>query len=166
MKTNSSLSGVLHVVLHLARTPTPVPSSVLAEAIGTHPVVIRRLLAGLRDRGFVRSEKGHGGGWTLDCDLEAVTLRDVYASLEAPPLLALGHRGENPSCLVEQAVNHRLGEAFREAEELLLSTFEGVTLGELNTEIERRIRARQRVTRAAWCQMPAAPNTEQGRARG
>ena len=48
-------------------------SEMLARAMGTNPVVIRRLMAGLRERGFVQSEKGHGGGWTIACDLAAVT---------------------------------------------------------------------------------------------
>ena len=48
---------------------------VLAKAMHTNPVVLRRVMAGLRDRGFVRSEKGHGGGWTLARDLSEITLR-------------------------------------------------------------------------------------------
>jgi DNA-binding IscR family transcriptional regulator len=44
----------------------------------TNPVVVRRIMAGLRDRGYVRSEKGHGGGWQIACDFGAVTLRDIY----------------------------------------------------------------------------------------
>ena len=81
MKRDSRLSGVLHVLLHMAEQPGPATSEVLAAAMSTHPVVIRRIMAGLRDQGYVRSEKGHGGGWTLACDLSRVTLRDVYTAL-------------------------------------------------------------------------------------
>ena len=65
MKRDSRLSGVLHVLLHMAELDGPVTSALLAKAMDTNPVVIRRIMAGLRDQGYVRSEKGHGGGWSL-----------------------------------------------------------------------------------------------------
>src|SRR5690606_36795394 len=80
-KRDSKLSGVLHVLLHMAEQPRPITSEVLAKAMCTNPVVIRRIMAGLRAQGYVRAEKGHGGGWTIACDLEKMTLRDVYNAL-------------------------------------------------------------------------------------
>lgn len=142
MKRDSRLSGVLHVLLHLAEQPAPVTSEVLARAMGTNPVVIRRILAGLRERGYVRSGKGHGGGWTLACELSAVTLRDVYEALGCPALLALGNRTEAPGCLVEQAVNAALDETFRETEALLLARLGEVTLARLSADFHDRLLAR------------------------
>src|SRR5688572_7230610 len=120
MKRDSRLSGVLHVLLHMAERDTAATSDALAKAMDTNPVVIRRVMAGLRDQGLVRSEKGHGGGWTLSCDLSKVTLHDIYAALGSPSLLAIGNRKEAPACLVEQAVNAALTLAFRDAENLLV----------------------------------------------
>ena len=108
MRRDSRLSGVLHVLLHLAEHRGPVTSEVLAKAMHTNPVVLRRVMAGLRDQGFVRSEKGHGGGWTLARDLSDITLRDIYAALGSPLLFAIGNRTEAPDCLVELAVNAAL----------------------------------------------------------
>ena len=45
----------------MAQKGGPATSGDLAQAMGTNPVVLRRVLAGLRDQGLVRSEKGHGG---------------------------------------------------------------------------------------------------------
>ena len=105
MKRDSKLSGVLHVLLHMAEMEGPVTSELLAVAMHTNPVVIRRLMAGLRQAGFVSSAKGHGGGWVLSCSLSAVTLGDVHNAVGAPALLAMGNRTESPGCIVEQAVN-------------------------------------------------------------
>jgi DNA-binding IscR family transcriptional regulator len=80
----------------MAERKGPATSEVLAKAMGTNPVVIRRIMAGLRERGYVRSEKGPGGGWTLACDLSAVTLREIYVALGEPSLLAIGNRTEAP----------------------------------------------------------------------
>ncbi len=144
MRRDSRLSGVLHVLLHLAEHRDPVTSEVLAKAMHTNPVVLRRVMAGLRDRGFVRSEKGHGGGWTLARDLSEITLRDIYSALGSPVLFAIGNRTEAPDCLVEQAVNAALTSALRDAEVLLLARLGDVTLAMLSADVRHRHGARTR----------------------
>ena len=139
MRRDSRLSGALHVLLHMAQEGRPVTSEVLARAMGTNAVVIRRTLAGLRERGYVQSEKGHGGGWTLVCDLSSVTLRDIYMALGCPSLLSMGNRTESPGCLVEQSVNAALNEAFENAEAQLLARLGEVTLKELSSDFHDRL---------------------------
>jgi Rrf2 family protein len=133
---------MLHVLLHMAEQSGPVTSEALAKAMDTNPVVIRRIMAGLRNQGYVRSAKGHGGGWTLACDLSKVTLRDIYAALGSPSLLAMGNRTEAPGCLVEQAVNAALNRTFHDAEALLLSRLGEVTLAKLSADLHERLVAR------------------------
>ena len=142
MKFDSRLSAVLHVILHMAEMDGSTTSETLAKMMDTNPVVVRRIMAGLREKGYVRSEKGHGGGWTLACDLSQVTLRDIYTALGCPSLLAIGHRTEAPACLVEQAVYASLDQAFHDAEALLLSRLEGVTLAALSADFHKRLVAR------------------------
>lgn len=137
MKRDSRLSGVLHVLLHMAEHEGPVTSEVLAKAMSTNPVVVRRVMSGLREQGYVRSEKGHGGGWSLACDLASVTLLDIYRALGSPSLLAIGNRTESPGCLVEKAVNHALDSAFQDAEAILLARLGEVTLAALSAEFHR-----------------------------
>lgn len=141
MRRDSRLSGVLHVLLHMAEDGGPVTSEVLAKAMDTNPVVIRRIMAGLRDKEYVRSEKGHGGGWTLACDLSKVTLRDIYIALGSPSLLAMGNRTDAPGCLIEQTVNAALSRTFEDAEALLLSQLGEVTLAELSADLHNRLAA-------------------------
>jgi DNA-binding IscR family transcriptional regulator len=141
MKRDGRLSGVLHVLLHLAEFDGPVTSEVLARAMNTNPVVIRRIMAGLRRRGYVRSEKGHGGGWRLARDLNDVTLRDIHTALGSPALLAIGNRDASPRCPVEQAVNAALTQAFQDAEAMLLARFGEVTLGTLSVDFHDRLLA-------------------------
>lgn len=136
------MSGVLHILLHMAEQAAPVTSEMLARAMGTNPVVIRRLMAGLREQGYVRSDKGHGGGWTIARDLNEVTLRDIYEALGSPELLAIGNRTEAPGCLVEQSVNAALGKAFDEAEARLLDRFGEISLASLSADFHSRLTAR------------------------
>ena len=151
MRQNSRLSGVLHVLLHMARHEGPLTSEMLAKPLGTNPVVIRRIMAGLRDNGYVRSEKGHGGGWTLACDLSKVTLRDIHTALGSPSVLAIGNRTETAGCLIEQAVNAALSPAFHDAEALLLARFGEVTLAMLGADVHARLIARARSDRLEIC---------------
>lgn len=139
MRRDGRLSGVLHVLLHMAEAKGPVTSEAMAKAMATNPVVVRRIMAGLRDLGFVRSEKGHGGGWTIARDLTTVTLRDVYEALGKPEVFAMGNRTEAPGCLVEQAVNAALDGAFRDAEALLLDRFSTTTLAALSSDFHARM---------------------------
>lgn len=142
MKRDSRLSGVLHVLLHMAEADHSITSDALAKAMQTNPVVIRRLMAGLREQGFVQSEKGHGGGWRLSCDLATITLTDIYNALGAPQLLAMGNRTEAPGCLVEETVNAALSSAFDEAENLLMARFGQVTLAALSQDFHARLQER------------------------
>jgi DNA-binding IscR family transcriptional regulator len=138
MRRDSKLSSVLHVLLHLAHSDHPMTSEEMARFLDTNPVLVRRVLAGLRERGYISSNRGHGGGWSITCDLGKVTLRDIYEAVGAPTLFAMGNRSEKTSCLVEQAVNAALGNAFDEAEALLLRQLGHVTLADLSNDFNRR----------------------------
>lgn len=142
MRRDSRLSGILHVLLHMAEQPGPQTSETLARAMHTNPVVVRRIMSGLRDQGLVRSEKGHGGGWTIACDFHRVTLKTIYDALGKPEILAMGNRTDAPGCLVEQAVNAVLGDAFDSAETLLLNRFGNVTLADLSADFHARLNRR------------------------
>ena len=138
MKRDSRLSITLHVLLHMAESPRPLTSEQIAQQMGGNAAALRRTLAGLREAGFVRSEKGHGGGWTLARPLADITLGDVYDALGAPTVFAMGDRTESPGCLVEQAVNRAMHDAFGEAQSLLLTRLHAVTLAEVAGDVRGR----------------------------
>ncbi|HVK42543.1 MAG: ywnA [Phenylobacterium sp.] len=141
MRRDSRLSRMLHLMLHLARDDGPFTSEAIAVMLNTNPVVVRRMLAGLRDQGYVRSEKGHGGGWTLAVDLADITLLDVHRALGGPTILAVGLADDHAQCLLEQAVNASLGEAMADAEARLLARLGEVTLADLAADFEVRRRS-------------------------
>ncbi|HEU5436699.1 MAG TPA: Rrf2 family transcriptional regulator [Telluria sp.] len=132
MRRDSKLSSILHLLLHMAHSKRPLTSEELGGFLQTNPVLVRRTLAGLRERGFVGSGKGHGGGWIISADLATVTLRDIYEAVGEPTVFAMGNRVDHPQCLVEQVVNQSLSSAFDEAEALLIARFAEVTLADLS----------------------------------
>ncbi|MEN0105313.1 MAG: Rrf2 family transcriptional regulator [Pseudomonas sp.] len=138
MRNDSRLSRMLHVLVHMARHDGPLTSERIAQMLGTHSAVVRRTMAGLRDAGYVRSEKGHGGGWVIACDLEAVTLLDVYRVVGSNTLFAIGNERANPNCVIEQIVNHAIDDALHQAELRLVERLGAISLGELNRTFDER----------------------------
>jgi Rrf2 family protein len=134
MRRDSRLSVALHALVHMAHAGLLTSEEMAAQG-ETNPVVIRRTMAGLRAAGIVRSEKGHGGGWSLVRPLEDVTLYDVYEALGEPTILAMGNRTESPGCLVETAVNRALAGAFEAAEALFVSELRSITIAELARDV-------------------------------
>lgn len=82
--------------------------------IVTNLVVVRQTMASLRRAGFVRSERGDGGGWSIACDLAQVSLLDLYRALGEPSVFAIGVADQSPGCLVERTVNDALSTALRD----------------------------------------------------
>lgn len=138
MRNDTRLSRMLHVLIHMSRHERPATSDTIAQMLNTNPVVIRRTMALLKEKGYVRSEKGHRGGWTLAKPLADISLLDIHEALGASSLFAIGLSSDHPECLVEQAVNAALSEVFNAAQALLLSRLESVTLEHLARDFEQR----------------------------
>jgi Rrf2 family protein len=128
---------MLHVLLHMARDiDRTMTSEQIAGMLGTNAAVVRRTMAGLRQAGFVASEKGHQGGWRLAANLKHVTLLDVHHAVGGPKVFAIGADRDNPTCAVERVVNGALADALQQAEALLLDRLGAVTLADLAAEFD------------------------------
>lgn len=153
MRSDSRLSRMLHVLLHMAQHTHPFTSDQISKMLDTNPVVVRRTMAGLRKAKYVRSEKGHGGGWTLACDPSKTTLLDIHRAVGGPKIFTLGNVSRNPTCGVERVVNAALDKTMNEAEALLIAKLKSVTLADL----QRRFAA---TSGAAGRREPAARSRE------
>ena len=61
MPRDLRLSRMLHVLIHLDRHVERATSDQIAGMISTNPVVVRRMMAGLRDKEILISEKAKVG---------------------------------------------------------------------------------------------------------
>lgn len=139
MPRDSRMSRMLHVLIHMDRHVKRATSEDISKMLGTNPVVVRRMMAGLRDKGFVTSEKGHGGGWELIRSLDAITLRDVYLAIGEPPLFNVGPHADRSDCAVERAVDARMEKTLGEAEALLMNRFGTITVADLAEDFEKAL---------------------------
>jgi Rrf2 family protein len=138
MPHSSRFSVALHLLVHLVDAPDPQTSEQLAECVGTHAVVVRRTLAGLREAGLVASTRGAGGGWRLASAAAVVTLRDVYAALGERLLGAVDVAGSGApagGCRIQRAVAGTLDEFLEDAEAMLAARLERITLASLAARV-------------------------------
>lgn len=162
MRSDSRLSRMLHVLLHMAQHDEPFTSEQIAKMLDTNPVVVRRTMSGLKKAGFVSSEKGHGGGWKLSCDLASVTLLDIHNAVGGPRIFAIGNTTDNPQCAVEKVVNAALDEALAQAESLLVKKLRSVSLGDLAKHFEVLCHAGGPTSHQAR-ELPSARKTRTGK---
>lgn len=120
MKRSSRLFVGLHLLVCLAKASDgPATSERLAVSVGTHAVVVRRTLSGLRRAGLVVSSSGPGGGWSLARDPSTISLHDIYSALGERLLIAVDVRDPDPNCQISSAISHALGEVLREVDAAL-----------------------------------------------
>lgn len=139
MRTDTRLFRILHVLLHMARDNRTYTSDELAKMLGTNAVLVRRTMAALRDEGYVRSEKGHGGGWQLSCDLKKVTLLNIYVVVGKPTMFSFGVSERDSKCQIEKVVNESISEALSDAETLILKRFGDVSLAMLCDQLDEHL---------------------------
>ncbi|MDE3103786.1 MAG: Rrf2 family transcriptional regulator [Acidobacteriota bacterium] len=114
---NPRLSLALHVLCLLATQPQQrVTSEYLANSIGTNPVVIRRLLARLRQAGLVTSKGAAGGGWQLSRPAAEISVRSVRAALGEEVALRRHKNQPHPQCPVGRGVNQALDAVYASAD--------------------------------------------------
>ncbi|WP_416307728.1 Rrf2 family transcriptional regulator [Neptunicella sp. SCSIO 80796] len=131
MRKDSRLSRMLHVLVHMDHLDEPATSETIAGMLNTNPVVVRRTMALLREQGYVTSEKGHGGGWSLAVSLSDITLLDIHNALGESSVFTIGLTDQHRHCPIEIAVNKAIDDAMTAAEALLLDRFKQVTLDQL-----------------------------------
>ena len=139
MANDRRLSRILHGLIHMSQYDGAATSQTMAKMFGTNPVVVRRMMAGLRENGIVISQKGHGGSWILAKKLNELTLLDIYQALGDSSLFSISIAKEQPTCLVEQAVNDALQESLKQAETLLLEKFSQINLADIAKNYENKV---------------------------
>jgi DNA-binding IscR family transcriptional regulator len=129
--SNTRFGLAVHLLVLLGGEPDRRQSSeVLAEAAGTSPVHVRRVLGELRRAGLVVSRNGVGGGWQVAepvCDLR---LDAVWTVLQGDDPV-LGLRDVNPDCPVGRRVHGLLEDIDRRAAAVLGAELAQTTLGDL-----------------------------------
>ncbi len=136
MNTSSRFTVAIHILTLLAYEGGQMTSEYIAGSVNTNPVVIRRLLALLREARLVSSQPGAGGGWQLTRPPKGITLRDIYRAVEEGALFALHSNTPNPQCPVGRNIQRVLGGHFEAAQLALDKDLERTTIADLVQETQ------------------------------
>jgi Rrf2 family protein len=140
MAANTRFAVALHVLGYLVYSRDESSTSdELAESVNTNPVVIRRLLAALREAGLVSSQAGPGGGWKLERSAEQISLAEIYRAVEDEPLFALPIRDPSDDCEVGAHVHAVFSRISSDAEHALIEHLANSTIADVVAEIARRV---------------------------
>jgi len=130
---NSEFTIAVHGLVLLAYTPDRMATSdKIACNVATHPARVRKVMGTLRKLGYVETKEGLGGGYSLRCDPERVTLAEIYRAM-CPGSLKPTWTSGNPEekCMVAGNMQCVMDGIFADAERHLESYFEGLTIGDV-----------------------------------
>jgi DNA-binding IscR family transcriptional regulator len=126
---NSRFSLAVHVLCLLASSPEErVTSEYLAMSIGTNAVVIRRMMASLREAGLVTSKAAGGGGWMLGRPAEKITLDLVRQAMAKDEALKMHKNEPHPACPVGKGVRRALGGVYERTDEAVDRELAGISV--------------------------------------
>lgn len=136
MSANSRLTAAVHALcwLEFARRdgrPT-LTSSEIADSLASHPVLVRRTLAPLRDRGLLEvTGRGPGAGWRLTRPAAKVTLADLHSALAEQAPFALHPHEPKQTCPVGYGIRPVLAAAYAEVETAIKTTLATRTIADV-----------------------------------
>ena len=142
---NSQLTVAAHILGMLAfveRTEDRrVTSEELAGSIGTHAVVVRRVLRQLAARGLVESRRGVNGGSRLARPAATISLRDAYLAVAPEDVeLIARHPGQvGATCRVAPAIAAVLEGIYADAERALLDRLAAVDIETFSHAVVRQL---------------------------
>nr|WP_295928605.1 Rrf2 family transcriptional regulator [uncultured Dyadobacter sp.] len=105
-------------------------SEYLSGSININPVLVRKELSNLRERGLVLSKEGKSGGSRLAKPAGQIFMSEVYEAVRQQDLLGKGVNTPNPDCLVGRKINDHLDNLYHEAEQTLLTSLGKVSLAD------------------------------------
>ncbi len=136
MNTNQRFAISIHALTLLAANSHPLTSEMIASSVDTNPVVIRRTMASLRERGLVDSKPGMSGGWRLKREPGKIRLSEVYRSLQEADVLSI-HSHPNQHCPIGGNITAVLRTVFDEAQAQMESVLADRTVADILNDVRR-----------------------------
>lgn len=134
---NTRFATALHILTLLAKAPDEwLSSDWIAGSIQINPVIVRKELGLLQDRGWVISKKGKEGGSMLGVPSNEISLADIYHAVKSSHVLGKKNQNPNPKCPVGKVVNTQLEQLFIETDESLYAALSNRTLEDFVQQFE------------------------------
>ena len=139
MQISSRFTVALHIFtcVEVFKDNYKVTSDFLAGSINTNPVIIRKILAQLKNAGLITVARGTGG-ITVNRPLEEITFYDVYQAIEPVENGDLFHFHEapNPECPVGRNIHGLLDGKLRAIQSAMESEMMKYTIADIHTGMQ------------------------------
>ncbi|WP_370042667.1 Rrf2 family transcriptional regulator [Lysinibacillus sp. RC79] len=145
MKISSRFTIAVHILSIIKQNPSTIcTSEFMAESVNTNPVVIRKILSYLKKAGIVQVRRGTGGA-SLVKDLDAITLLEVFRSVEVVEEDQLFHLHENPNpdCPIGANIQAVLELILVQAQEAMEQVLANITMEHVITSLIHEIQQSQ-----------------------
>jgi Rrf2 family protein len=132
MAANTRMATAVQILCVIAyRGPLGANSEIISRSLLTNPVVVRRLLKCMEQKGLVELRPGKDGGVQLKRDPDKITLDQIYQAVEDEPnVFALRPKG-NLKCPVDARMAALLGPIFGATDAAVNKMLKQSTLGSL-----------------------------------
>ena len=131
MTPDLRLPRVLHALIHLSLRERVMSSAEIAKMLSINAVVVRRMLAGLRENGLIEATKGRSGGWRVVRPLDSISVAEVFEALGRPGWSTSSGSCDHPGCPVEGAVNSSLSDIETDAKRQVLAGYKALSLADI-----------------------------------
>lgn len=146
MQISSKFTVALHIFtcVDAFKDEYKVTSDFLAGSINTNPVIVRRLLAKLKNAGLIKVARGTGG-IELTRPLNKISFLDVYAAIEPENNADLFrfHESPNPMCPVGRNIHNLLDGKLAAIQEAMESEMKRYTIADLSSELHELLREQE-----------------------
>lgn len=146
MQISSKFTVALHIFtcVDAFKDEYKVTSDFLAGSINTNPVIVRRLLAKLKNAGLIKVARGTGG-IELTRPLNKISFLDVYAAIEPENNADLFrfHESPNPKCPVGRNIHNLLDGKLAAIQEAMESEMKRYTIADLSSELHELLREQE-----------------------
>ncbi|MVM30552.1 transcriptional regulator [Spirosoma sp. HMF4905] len=126
---NGRFAISMHILTLLAKANGEwVTSDFLASSVNINPVLVRKELSNLRNKGLVISREGKNGGSMLAKPASQIRVSDVFLATRQGAFLGTSRNIPNPDCPVGKQINKHLDTLYEEAENALIQQLGDSTL--------------------------------------
>lgn len=138
MQASSKFTTAIHICIFLKHSQEDLISSQrLAASVKTNPVVIRRLIAALKEHKIIGSVNGARGGFYLNRSIDKISLWDIYRAVRDKNFF--NKPKVNPECPVSSNLAFLVDDVYSAAELSMKSILEEVTIDVLSDKLEQRL---------------------------
>jgi Rrf2 family protein len=134
---NGRFAISMHILTLLAKTNGEwITSDLIAGSININPVLVRKEIINLRNRGLVISREGKNGGSMLAKPASQIRVSDIFLATRQGAFLGTARNTPNPDCPVGKQINQHLHSLYEEAENALIQKLGDSTLDDFSRRFD------------------------------